>query len=130
MKRTVFALVLVMVFGASALAAAPLTPHDVARLRAVSAAAVSPDGARVAYLLSVPRQPLVDDDGPAWSELHVIGPAGVSRPFITGKVAIGAIRWSGDGREIFYLARRGDDTARALYAIPVGGGESRRGAVF
>ncbi len=35
-----------------------LTPARVAALRTVGAALVSPDGARIAYTLSVPRQPL------------------------------------------------------------------------
>ena len=53
----------------------------------------SPDGKWIAYNVSVPRQPLTDDDGAAWSELHVVDVEGTSRPFITGKVNIGACRW-------------------------------------
>ena len=49
-----------------------LTPDRIARLRSVSEVAVSPEGGRVAYTLSVPRQPGVDDDGEPWLELWVL----------------------------------------------------------
>ena len=43
-----------------------LTVHQIARLRAVGEVAISPGGDRppVAYVLEVPRRPLVDEDGP------------------------------------------------------------------
>ncbi|HJW14074.1 MAG TPA: S9 family peptidase [Thermoanaerobaculia bacterium] len=107
-------------------AADTLTPFDVARLRTVTTVALSPDGSRVAYTLSVPRRPFDEEDGPAWSELHVVGRDGVSRPFITGPVNVGNISWTKDGREIAFLARRGKDESRCLYAIPADGGEARR----
>ena len=65
-------------------AADTLTPFDVGRLRSVSAVAISPDGSRIAYSLSVPRRPMEEDDGPAWAELHLVGRDGVSRAFVTG----------------------------------------------
>jgi hypothetical protein len=52
-------------------AADTLTSLDVARLRSVSAVAISVDGSRVAYTLSVARRPMEEEDGPAWAELHV-----------------------------------------------------------
>lgn len=103
-----------------------LTPHHVARLRTVSAVAIAPDAGHVAYLLSVPRQPLVDEDGPAWTELHVIGPDGVSRPYITGKVNLSRIAWTPDGKAISFLAKRGGDRAPSLYRIAVEGGEAEK----
>ena len=57
-------------------AGARLTPHDVARIRSVADVAISPDGKWVAYTLSVPRQPLVDEDGGAWTELPLLRFAG------------------------------------------------------
>jgi dipeptidyl aminopeptidase/acylaminoacyl peptidase len=107
-------------------AATAFTAHHVAKVRSVSSASVSRDGTMVAYTLLVPRVPLVDDDGGPWEELHVVGRDKVSRPFITGEVNVGGVRWSADGRAITFLARRGKDTARSLYRIPVDGGEARR----
>jgi dipeptidyl aminopeptidase/acylaminoacyl peptidase len=119
--------------GSGALAAdAPadaLTPERVARLRSVTEVAMSPDGRQVAYTLSVPRQPGVDDDGEPWSELWVLAVAsGENRPFVTGKVNVGKVAWTPDGKAIAFLAKRGDDKFKGLYRIPVDGGEARRAA--
>lgn len=111
---------------ATAAATDVFTPHHIARIRTVSSATVSPDGSMVAYTLLVPRTPLADEDGGAWEELHVVGRDKVSRPFVTGEVAVGGVRWAADGRALYFLTRRGKDTARALYRIPIDGGEARR----
>ncbi len=118
--------ILLLAFSLAARAAETFTPHHIARLRAVTTAAVSPDGSEVAYLLSVPRKPMVDDDGPAWTELHVVNARGESRPFITGKVNVGDVAWTPDGNGISYLAKRDKDEQKALYVIPLAGGESRK----
>ncbi len=99
---------------------------DLYRIQQVTQVAVSPDGEQVAYLRSVPRNPYQDEDGPAWSELHIATGEGKSRPFITGKVNIGAIDWLPDGSGISFLARREGDDQRSLYVIPAKGGEARR----
>ncbi len=104
-----------------------MTLRDVARLGAVSAAELSPDGRHVAFLRAVPRAPLVDDDGPSWAELHVIDLAdGRQRPFISGKVNVSQLSWTPDGRELAFLCKRGDDKHTALYMIPLDGGEARK----
>ncbi len=103
-----------------------LSPFDIARLRGVGSVAVSPDGSRVAYTLSVPRRVPDEDDGPAWSELHVVGRDGVSRPFLTRPVNVGDISWTKDGKQVAFLAKRGKDENRCLYAIAADGGEARQ----
>ena len=71
-------LVLALLLSPWPLAAADtLTSLDVGRLRAVSAVAISPDGSRIAYSLSVPRRAMEEDAGPAWAELQVVGRNGV-----------------------------------------------------
>jgi dipeptidyl aminopeptidase/acylaminoacyl peptidase len=106
-----------------------LTPHRVAELRLVTGAAISRDGSRIAYTLSVPRQPGVDDDGEPWTELWVTDAReGAPRPFVTGKVNVSAVQWTDDGTRIAFLAKRGDDKTNALYLIPVDGGEARKAA--
>ncbi len=107
-----------------------MTPQDVAKTRSVAHVAMSPDGSQIAYVLSVPRRPAADDDGPAWAELHVVGRDGASRPFLAGDVNVSEVAWMPDGRAITFVAKRGKDEARALYAIPVAGGEARRLAGF
>lgn len=106
-----------------------LTPHRLASLRLVNSAVISPDGSRVAYLLAVPRKPNVDDDGEPWSELWLADTRGGDpRPFVTGKVNVSAIRWTPDSQQIAFLAKRGEDKFKALYLIPVDGGEARKAA--
>jgi dipeptidyl aminopeptidase/acylaminoacyl peptidase len=104
-----------------------LSLEEIVALRQVVAVALSPAGDRIAYVLDVPRVPYVDEDGSAYRELHVTDLAGNSQGFITGEVNIGQIAWSIDGGTIYYLAERDDDDEfRALYGIPLGGGESQR----
>ena len=67
------------------------TPYHVARIRTVTSVAISPDGARVAYELTVPRNPFDETDGPAWSELHVVDRAGETRPYVRGQSNLRAI---------------------------------------
>lgn len=111
---------------AQAAARAGMTLEQLADMRLVTQARVSPDGRHVAHVRMVPRRIGVEDDGPAWTELHVGDAAGNSRGFVTGKVNVGAVQWLPDGRSLAYLARREGDSGRALYSIPLAGGESRR----
>ncbi len=105
----------------------PLTLEDIVTLKQVVSADMSPSGEDIAYVLNVPRIPYVDEDGGAYRELHVTDLDGNSRGFITGEVNIGQIAWSANGESIYYLAERNDDDEfKALYAIPLAGGESQR----
>ena len=115
-----------LVVVATATAQERFTPHDVAKIRTVTSAAISPDGQHVAYVLNIPRVPFEEEDGPAWEELHVAGRDGESRPFVTGQVNVAAVRWTRDGRGIAFLAKRGADATRAIHVVPFAGGESRR----
>jgi dipeptidyl aminopeptidase/acylaminoacyl peptidase len=103
-----------------------LSPKDVANLRSVTSAAISPDGNSVAYTLSVQRELFAEDNGPAWVELHVWNAGQGSRAFVTGQVNVSAVSWTPDGKSIGFLAKRGNDKARSLYVIPVDGGEARK----
>ena len=98
----------------------------IAKVRSVGAVSTSPDGTQVAYTLSVPRRPGVDDDGPAWTELHVIRPDGTAVPFVTGEVNVSSVKWVPGAKAISFLAKRGKDKEQSLYSIPVDGGEARR----
>lgn len=118
-------LAVVLLLAATA-SAAEWTPQAANALRSVSNVAVSPDGSAIAYILSVPRDPFEADNGAAWGELHVVGKDGTPRPFITGDVNVSAIAWTGDGKSISFLAKRGKDEFRSLYFIDAAGGEARR----
>ena len=112
--------------GVPAAAEEGMTLEQVAQVRTVSRAAISPAGGEIAYVLSVPRRPGVDNDGRSHAELHVVDRVGNSRGFITGKESVGAIEWFADGRHIGFLARRDGDDTRGLYRIALHGGEARR----
>ncbi|MDX1388283.1 MAG: hypothetical protein R3344_03790, partial [Acidobacteriota bacterium] len=121
------ALVFLPVWSQDESAPAGFTFEDETSLRSVSSAVISPDGKKIAYALRVQRKPGVDDDGPAWAELHVYDvAAGTSRPFVQGHVNVSNLQFTPDGRWIAYAAKRGDDEDRGVWAIPVDGGESRR----
>jgi len=104
-----------------------LTPKDVAGLRNVASTAISPDGERVAYTLSVPREPLVEEDGLPYSELHVIDLAdNRDRTFVGGKANVSQVRFSPDGEHLFFVEKRSDDKFACLYRLSLDGGEAQR----
>ncbi len=103
-----------------------MAPEDIARLRTVEEAVISPSGEAVAYVLSVPRNPFSEDNGRAWRELHVVGSDGASRPYIAGHQQVRDLAWSPDGRRLSFRAKRDDDEENAVWEIPVDGGEAVR----
>ena len=102
------------------------TPEHVAKIRTVIDAQISPNGEQIAYVLNVPRTPFKDDDGGAWTELHVVDLEGNSRPFVTGEVNVRGVTWRPNSSQILFLSRRDGDDATALYAISINGGEARK----
>lgn len=127
--RNLFLTLTLAAAGVGLLASAPtevFTPQRIAELRLVTSVEVAPDGRHVAFVRSVPRVPGVDEDGEPWSELWVAGATGEARPFVTGKGTVGSVRWTPDGKHVAFLAKRGDDKHRALYFLPLAGGEARR----
>jgi dipeptidyl aminopeptidase/acylaminoacyl peptidase len=104
-----------------------LTLKQIADLRAVGAAAISPDARWVAFTRSTPRKPGIDDDGTPWAELWLLERAtGKERAFVSGKVNVGGVDWLPDSSAVTFLAKRGDDKASSLYVLPIDGGEARR----
>ncbi|REJ73422.1 MAG: S9 family peptidase [Acidobacteria bacterium] len=100
-----------------------ITPWQVATAKRVSSVSLGPDGL-TAYILSVPRKPLVDESGSSWSELWLVDAEGRSRPFVSGEVDVSAARFT-PGGEIGFLSKREGDEKTTLYSIPVDGGEAR-----
>lgn len=119
----VFAVVSVWLTASSA---EPLSLEEIVQLRNVTAIDLAPDGSAIAYLLSVPRVPYVDDAGRARSELHVTDLDGNSRVYVSGDFSVGEVIWANDASRLYYLAERDDDEAVALYQIAIDGGESRK----
>lgn len=105
-----------------------MTLLDVARLDTVRSVSLAPSGDQIAYVLSQPREPMSDNDGPAWNELHIVDLEKNSRPFVAGEVNVSGLSWhaSDDGWAVSFLTTRGDDEHPALYSIPLRGGEAQK----
>jgi dipeptidyl aminopeptidase/acylaminoacyl peptidase len=121
---------LMIAFGLAQLSHAqpqPLTLEEIVSIKRVTTALMSPDGDRVAYLLSVPRTLYEDDDGKSYRELHVVDLDGNSHPFVTGKIEVTSAAWSADGKSIYYVAKRDpDEELTSLFRISLLGGEGLR----
>jgi dipeptidyl aminopeptidase/acylaminoacyl peptidase len=100
-------------------------PWHAVMYRSVISTEVSPDGRQIAFVRTNPRRPLADENGPAWTELYLLGADGSEVPFITGQVSIGGVTWL-NPQELVFLARRGNDARRAVYRISTAGGEARK----
>ena len=125
-RKTMFAL-LSLALLTTPLLAAGLDEKQITTVRSVGSTLLSPDGEHAAYTLSIPRELGKDKNGSAWSELRLrtIGTER-DRLFLGRDVGGSAYRFSPDGTMLTYLAKRGDDEHRSLWAIPIDGGESRR----
>ncbi|MCU0304670.1 MAG: S9 family peptidase [Thermoanaerobaculales bacterium] len=102
-----------------------MTPVDLARIQSITSAKISPDGATVAAVRTVPRELFDEPDGEDWDELYLVDRSGGgARPFVTGAVNVSSVGWRPDGSAVSFLARRGDDEHQRLYLIPTDGGEA------
>jgi dipeptidyl aminopeptidase/acylaminoacyl peptidase len=127
-SSVIAAVALVAAFGwalsGPAAAQAPFSAEDVFRLGYASSAEISPDGEWIAYTVSRPRA--VDDDaGGRYSELYVVSTRdGAIRPFVTGKVNVGGVRWTPDSKAVSFLLERGEKAKRQVWTIHIDGGEA------
>ena len=105
------------------LAAQGLTPEDVAKIESVTSSVVSDDGSMVSYTVSVPADPYEENAG-ANTELHVLDvESGESKPYYT-KGSVGDIQFRPGHRSLSFLTQRDGDDTRALYELPLDGGEA------
>jgi dipeptidyl aminopeptidase/acylaminoacyl peptidase len=100
----------------------PITPDDLYSLRIPSDVQLSPDGARVAYVLTT-----IDREADEYRAAIWIVPAKGGEPvqFTRGAKNDSAPRWSPDGQTLAFLSDR-DGSGAQLYVIPSDGGESRK----
>ena len=102
-----------------AVAATPLTITDYVTMPSISAVHFSPDGSRIAYVITRPNFTRATYDG----EIHVINSDGTNDVALTHSEASDYHpRWSPDGKRIAFLSDRGAKTA--VYTIPADFGEA------
>ncbi|MCJ8011751.1 S9 family peptidase [Paenibacillus sp. KQZ6P-2] len=89
----------------------------------------SPDGAQIAYTTELPTEEITDADLRSTNDLFVTDRKGsTARQLTDGKISIGHVSYTPDGKHILMLANDmscGYATLTRIYLIPADGGEYR-----
>jgi dipeptidyl aminopeptidase/acylaminoacyl peptidase len=102
-----------------------MRPEDVYALTGVADPRLSPDGARVAYVVTSVDREKNAYRGAIW--VAAVDGSSEPRQFTSGEKVDASPRWSPDGRWLAFTSNRGDDkTPAQLYVMPADGGEPRR----
>jgi dipeptidyl aminopeptidase/acylaminoacyl peptidase len=100
-----------------------MRPDDICRIAWVADPRVSPDGRRVAFVVTR----LSQERDEYLSTIWVVPTAGGEpRQLTAGPKRDRSPRWSPDGTQLAFVSERGDDSKAQLYALPIDGGEPRR----
>ena len=97
-----------------------MTPHDITRIRMVSEAQISPDGQRVAFVVTT----LSEEQDQYLSNIWIVETTGgTPRRFTAGPRRDTMPRWSPDGTRLAFLSERDPKRKTQLYVMPADGGE-------
>jgi dipeptidyl aminopeptidase/acylaminoacyl peptidase len=101
----------------------PMVPEDLLRIRFVSDPQISPDGRRVAFVVTT----LSDARDEYLSTIWMVDTdGGEARPFTRGPRRDTAPRWSPDGRWLAFVSERGRKDKGQVHVMPADGGEPLR----
>jgi dipeptidyl aminopeptidase/acylaminoacyl peptidase len=131
MKKTLrLVLILLFVLGVSLTALGKgLSSLDVARLKLVGGADISPNGRYILYSVSEPADPSADDfkNGKAKPVLRLYDTTTKKdRVFIGWDQKVRSVHWTPDSSHLTFISKRNDDKYSSLYRIPVDGGEATK----
>jgi len=100
-----------------------VVPDDLLRLRLVSDAQISPDGRRVAFVVTTASEKTDE----YLSNIWIVDTAGGEpRRFSAGPKRDSAPRWSPDGTRLAFVSERPDSRRPQLFVMPSEGGEPVR----
>jgi dipeptidyl aminopeptidase/acylaminoacyl peptidase len=101
----------------------PMTPEDITRIRFVSDPQISPDGRKIAFVVTT----LSKEKDQYLSNIWIVDTSGGEpRQFTTGPKRDTTPRWSPDGTRIVFISERENKKKAQLYVMPADGGEPSR----
>ena len=101
----------------------PMVPEDLLRIRFVGDPQISPDGRRIAFVVTTLSDTRDEYLSTIWT-VDVDG--GEARPFTRGPRRDTTPRWSPDGRRLAFVSERERKSKGQLYVMPADGGEALR----
>ncbi len=102
----------------------PMTLDDIAKIKRVASASVSPDGQAIAFIERAPRDAFKEADGEARTLLKVIRGDAEPKLYVGGDIAVSKVTWAPSSNALYYLGKGKEDKQNALFAIPLNGGAS------
>ena len=100
-----------------------MTPEDITRIRWVSDVQMSPDGLRVAFVVTTLSEERDEYLSNIWT---VAADGGAPRRLTRGDKRDAAPRWSPDGTRLAFVSERQGHKRPRLYVMPTDGGEAVR----